>query len=49
MIQPKVISCHWTEFVAPSESMVLLFSIIYGLIALTGILGNGLIIFIWWR
>ena len=45
----KVVSCHWTEFPAPTESMLLLFSIIYGLVALTGLCGNGLIIFIWWR
>ena len=46
---PKVISCHWTQFPAPTESMLLIFSIIYGLVALIGLSGNGLIIFIWWR
>ena len=29
--------------------MRLLFTLIYGAIALTGLSGNGLIIYIWWR
>ena len=45
----QVISCLWTLFEVPTATMRLLFSLVYGLIALTGLSGNGLIIFIWWR
>ena len=45
----QVISCHWTQFLAPDHNVMLLLGIIYSMIGIVGTLGNGFIILIWLR
>ena len=45
----QVIPCHWTKFPTPSTTIITIVAIIYFLIGGVAVLGNGLVIYIWFK